>query len=72
MKKIKTVLCHECEHDEHEPGKCEFLHIYKRGPNDPPGNQGCLCGIKLDTVIINSNEDAGWNFSALGGKENKT
>ncbi len=53
-----VVLCHECEHDEHEQGKCEVLHFYARGPNDPPGNQGCLCGIKLNNVTINSNE--GW------------
>jgi len=53
-----VVLCHGCEHDEHEPGKCEVLHIYARGPNDPPGNQGCMCGIKLDNVITNNN--GGW------------
>jgi hypothetical protein len=52
------VLCQGCEHDPHEPGKCEVLHVYARGPNDPPGNQGCLCGIKLDTIITNSN--GGW------------
>ncbi len=52
-----VVLCQECEHDKHEPGKCEVLHIYARGPNDPPGNQGCLCGYTLETVTTQSNDE---------------
>jgi hypothetical protein len=46
-----VVLCQKCEHDPHEVGLCQVLHVYARGPNDPPGNQGCLCGIDLDAVI---------------------
>ena len=55
-----VVLCQSCEHDLHEPGKCEVLHVYARGPTDPPGNQGCLCGVNLGTLTTNSNEDTGW------------
>ena len=55
-----VVLCHRCEHDEHEPGQCKVLHIYARGPNDPPGNQGCLCGVDLKTVTTNSNNWGSW------------
>ncbi len=58
-----VVLCQGCEHDPHKPGKCEVLHVYARGPNDPPGNQGCLCGIKLDAVITNTNTNEGWTSS---------
>jgi hypothetical protein len=51
-----VVLCSGCEHDKHKPGNCEVLHIYER-PGSPPGNRGCLCGIKLDTVTTNNE---GW------------
>ncbi len=36
--------CDECGHDKHDPRECKFIYFYARGPNDPPGNQGCLCG----------------------------
>ena len=52
--------CKECEHDEHEPGDCIFLFIYARGPNDAPGNQGCMCGYTVETTIHESNDDRGW------------
>jgi len=54
----KEDKCDECRHDKHDPGECEVLHIYNRGPNDPPGNQRCLCGYVLDAIITCTNE--GW------------
>ena len=67
-----VIVCQGCEHDEHEPGQCEVLHIYARGPNDPPGNQGCLCGFEFKTTITNSNEDAGWTVVTPDREEEKT
>ncbi len=55
-----VVLCPDCEHDKHESGKCEMLSFYTRGPNDPPGNQNCLCGMGLVVSHPSTNENAGW------------
>ena len=59
MTKVKAI-CHDCEHDEHEPGDCTFLFVYARGPNDAPGNQGCLCGYTVESTLTKSNDDQGW------------
>jgi len=47
--------CPLCMHATHEPGKCDVLHIYARGPNDPPGNQLCLCchDFTIQTTVSN-------------------
>ena len=71
MEKTKTILCQECEHDEHEPGKCEVLHIYARGPNDPPGNQGCLCGVDLGSITVVNNDNEGWVSSECEKEKEK-
>ena len=47
--------CPLCMHATHDPGKCAVLHIYARGPNDPPGNQLCLCCHDFTTQTIVSN-----------------
>lgn len=39
--------CEECGHAKHEPCACTFIWFYDRGPGDPPGNQGCLCGYEI-------------------------
>lgn len=48
-------LCEECTHTMHLPGKCNFLYIYDRGPNSPPGNRRCLCGYIVEFSEIESN-----------------
>lgn len=47
--------CPTCKHDVHEPGNCNTLYVYNRGPNDPPGNQSCLCGVAIQFHPIVSN-----------------
>jgi len=50
MAKVEDiVLCHVCEHDPHKHGECKVIRFYTRGPNNPPGNQRCLCGYGMET-----------------------
>lgn len=55
--------CAECGHDSHEPGKCEVLFIYARGPTDPPGNRGCFCGLQLTTEAVSNDDFTGTMIS---------
>jgi len=63
--------CEACGHMEHDPGACSFLFIYARGPNDPPGNQGCLCGhdFKVTTTYSNLSNEKQFSILARKNKE---
>lgn len=62
---METVMCSKCHHDRHEPGKCQTLYVYARGPTDPPGNQGCLCGLKV-TLTAKEHDDWARKLARLG------
>lgn len=52
----KDDKCGECNHDRHDPKRCEVLYVYARGPRDAPGNQRCLCGYEFHFEQPQSNE----------------
>lgn len=64
--RLAKKVCKVCNHKAHEPGKCSLVHIYSRGTNDPPGNQVCLCGVKIqigNAHAVNRSGDNIWmNF----------
>jgi hypothetical protein len=44
--------CRFCKHEAHKGEQCTAIFVYARGPNDPPGNTGCLCGMTTSELVI--------------------
>jgi hypothetical protein len=51
-------------HPVHPPGVCPILHFYARGPNDPPGNQRCLCGYTRTITITQTQQEESMSTQA--------